>query len=272
MNTIYPSLSYPTRVDRLVISDFDETYMPYLDSDKWRSGIGDLELFVESNRERLSLLIGWVTGSSLSSVIKKVDGNISRLPHFIAPCLGSELYWVNGNSIEVSEQWEALIRDSGFRPERVEGAIEALRAEGIDMPKQIEDYQGRNQKVYYYYPSDSYLNDIERIKDIASQIGAKALVTMCNPAAGDPENCYDVQFLPKCCGKSEVMHFVMNSYGVAVENTWAFGDSFNDYEVLMAAGNPYLVANADLALKSLFPQSILKHSYCHGIKEALERI
>lgn len=271
-NIMYPSFDYPSEARRLIICDFDETYMPYSDKDKKESGINELEIFVDNNCQRLGLLLGWVTGSSLAAVLRKSQGYVNRFPHFIATSLGSELYWVNDNQIQVSDEWEKLIQESGFKKENIRELVCSLRDKGISLPKQVEDYQGKNMESYYYFLSDNSKNDLLHIEELASECNIKALITKCNPAAGDPENCFDVQFLPMCCGKKEILNFLINSLHIDIENTWAFGDSFNDYEILNEVRNPYIVANADPTLKEMIPHAVLNHKYSHGIKEALKNI
>ena len=66
--------------------------------------------------------------------------------------------------------------------------------------------------------------------------------------------------------------FIANNLNVPLRDTWAFGDSLNDYEMLIYAGNSFALANADPALKSRMNNSVLKYKYCYGIMEALKKI
>lgn len=267
--TSFSSFDYPMEVKRLVICDFDETYMPYSKDKKRSCGIYELETFINSNTEKLSLLIGWVTGSSLKAVIRKSQNHINKYPHFIASSLGSEFYWLKNGKIQESEEWNKQIEDSGFIKENIKCITESLQNKKILLVKQVDDYQGKYMESFYYYMSDKTEKDILEIKETASKYQIKSHITPCNPAAGDPENCYDVQFMPKCCGKKEVLCFLLKKFNLDIQNTWAFGDSFNDFDILSSVGNPYLVANADLNLKKQMPKAILKGEYCHGIKESL---
>lgn len=263
---------YPKCVSRLICCDFDETYMPHNEYDKKHSGIVELEQFIDENNNRLSGIIGWISGSSIISIIKKAEHNISKYPHFIAASLGTELYWIMDNKLCISEEWRNRILDSGFDKSNIVKIISELAIKGIILQKQKDDFQGIFMESYYYYSSKDEDEHILVIKNISLKYNVKAEISYCNPAAGDPQECYDIIFIPNCCGKKEVLMFIANYFNVPLRNTWAFGDSLNDYEMLKYAGNSFALANADPALKSKMNNSVLKHKYCHGIMEALKKI
>lgn len=263
-----PSYDYPSEVAKIVFCDFDETYLPYSDENKSKSGIRELEDFIQENRQKLSLIIGWVTGSSLDAALRKSSGYISRVPHFIASSLATELYWVEGNEIYESDVWEERINDSGFSKENIKKVVDSLRNQGVELSDESPDYQGRFMECYYYRITEKEQEDLSLIRDTAATFNVKAVVTKCNPATGDPADCYDVQFIPVCCGKEQILLFISRQFAVRKENTWAFGDSFNDLELLKEAGNGFLVNNADPETKKVFP-SVLDKDYCYGIKDQL---
>jgi kanosamine-6-phosphate phosphatase len=112
---------------------------------------------------------------------------------------------------------------------------------------------------------------MDLIQTLAKRLNIKASISKCNPNAGDPADCYDVDFIPACCGKDEILFFLCDELNVSKNNTWAFGDSFNDFPMLKNAGNAYLVGNADAVAKKQF-NSVLNSNYCFGIKTKLEEI
>lgn len=278
MNTLinsaggFDTFKYPKCVNRLICCDFDETYMPYNEYDKKHSGIVELEQFIDENNDKLSGIIGWISGSSIFSIIKKAKHNISKYPHFIAASLGTELYWIIDKKLCISEEWRNNIVDSGFDKNNIAKITSELAIKGIILHKQKNDYQGIFMESYYYYSSKDEYKHILEIENISLKYNVKTEVSYCNPAAGDPQECYDILFIPNCCGKKEVLMFVANNLNVHLRDTWAFGDSLNDYEMLIYAGNSFALANADPALKSRMNNSVLKHKYCHGIMEALKKI
>lgn len=49
---------------------------------------------------------------------------------------------------------------------------------------------------------------------------------------------------PKSVNKGEALKYVLNFLGISAENVQAFGDYFNDKEMLQVAGRSYLMKNA----------------------------
>lgn len=84
----------PRHVEAVAFSDLDETYLAHTPT---AAGVADreaLEDYLVEAAGRHGLLFGWVTGSSLPSVMSKVRAHRLRmLPHFIACSLGTELLW-----------------------------------------------------------------------------------------------------------------------------------------------------------------------------------
>lgn len=266
------SFSYPQEIHKIVFCDFDETYYPSHYGNRKDSGINELEEFVNKNCYERSFIIGWVTGSNLDSLFKKASGYLTYYPHFIGCSLGTELYWTHDNSVTTSTEWNKRISESGFKKENINHIVNKLSTEkNIVLTKQAEDYQGNYLGSYYYNITENELTDINIIKDYASNLNIKTSISKCNPATGDPENSYDINFIPTCCGKKEIVTFVCEHMNVDTENTWAFGDSFNDLEMLGCVNNSFLVANTDSCAKQHFSR-VLHNKYCAGIMEGIEQI
>lgn len=264
------SFDYPSKIERIICSDFDETYLPF-GNNKNESGIRELEDFMDDHVNDLSAIIGWVTGSSLESVLNKSRGYISRLPHFIAGSMGTELYMIEDTKISESQKWIERIVNTGFSKEKIGELVELLQIAGIRLYKQIDDYQGKYMECYYYKISENLREDLALIKKAADNFNMKAILTKCSIGAGDPPDCYDLQFVPLCCGKEQILLFLSEQLSVKPENTWAFGDSCNDLEMLNAAGNAFLVGNADPTAKKMF-KFTLPENYCYGIKNKLSEM
>lgn len=267
MNT-YP---FPARIDRVVCSDLDETFLPFSDIDKPKSGIPILEDFLFNNISSHNLIFGWITGSNLKSALNKTRQHINYLPHFIASSLGTEFYWIkNGEAVEPAS-WINLLSDSGYSKQNVTEILNALSLQGIDLIFQPEDYQGKYKSAFYYFIKNSQEEDFEQIKKIAFLNKCKVLFNRSNPAAGDPENSYDVEFIPTCCGKGEVVDFLKSELSLNRESFYAFGDSFNDFSMFSKVGHAFLVANADPMAKIDHPH-VLSENYCLGIVNKLKQL
>lgn len=62
-------------------------------------------------------------------------------------------------------------------------------------------------------------------------------------------------------GKGKGLNILCHHFGIAPENTYAFGDNFNDVSMLEAAGHAFIMSSADSLLLTQFPNhtdSVLK--------------
>lgn len=57
-------------------------------------------------------------------------------------------------------------------------------------------------------------------------------------------------------GKDKGLHLLCEHFGIPLENTYAFGDSYNDAPMLRAAAHPYLMSIAPADLKAEFSTQI----------------
>ena len=265
------SYTFPEKIKHVVCSDLDETFLPFADEHKPYSGIVELEQFLISNIESKSMIFGWITGSSLSSALRKTKGYITRYPHFIASCLGTEFHWIINNEIKESDAWKSRILASGYKHSSVDLIIAELEKQHICLEKEGDDYQGMYKSTYYYHINGDTVTDFLLIEELAANYHVKVLFNKCNPGAGDPENCYDVEFMPHCCGKGEAVDFLIKELDLTPENIYCFGDSFNDFSMFARTKNAFLVGNADPEAKRRHPQ-VLEKEYCYGIRSKLEEL
>ncbi|MCD8174206.1 MAG: HAD hydrolase family protein [Alistipes sp.] len=261
----------PKKVRRLVCCDFDDTYLPFSDAEKPYSGIIGLEDFLDQYNDRLSVAIGWISGSSIEALLRKSNNHVRRLPHFIASSLGSEFYWVTVDGLMPSYEWSARIAESGFHLEELRRAVKEIKAAGVNLSPQHPDYQGQMIETYFYIASPAMEQEIKTMEEVCRNHRIKFVMSGCNPAAGDPAGYFDVQFMPIPCGKAEAAEFAAAVFGLGREDVWAFGDSLNDMQMLSFAGHPYLVANADPNAIASFG-NVVNGRYCHGIREKLAEL
>lgn len=266
-----PTYHFPDTISRVICSDMDETFIPFSEANRRKSGISVLEAYLLQNISRHSMIFGLITGSNLDSALRKIKECRTRVPHFIASSLGTELHWFKHGNMYESEEWISRVSSSGYQKENIHVVIEKLSAHGVNLIFQPDDYQGRFKSALYYPIRESIESDFFAIESMALQYCMKVLFSRSNPAAGDPENCYDVEFIPPCCGKGEVVDFLQNSLSILAKDTYCFGDSFNDFPMFSRTENAFLVSNADPGAKKKHPQ-VLTKAYCFGIKEKLEEL
>lgn len=112
---------------------------------------------------------------------------------------------------------------------------------------------------------------MKNIKEIAEQYQVGVNINRCNPLAGDPEDCYDVDFIPIGTGKDEFVKFILGKYDLRRENAIAFGDSGNDLKMLKAVQHGYLIQNATEEAKKAHSM-LVQGEYSIGILNTLKHI
>lgn len=262
---------WPDKIDHIIFFDFDETIRPYKEEARCADKISKLEDLLADLSKNHNVIFGWISGSNMSALLKKSAGYIGLYPHFVGSSLGSELMLSNGSGFGISTEWEDHINRSGFDVSLIDRFVELATQRGYALTKQDEAYQGRFKSSYYLRESATVPQEllVSGLISCNPHGSLSVFATRCNPAAGDPEDAYDVDILPSCASKGRQCEFLANLFSVPKENTVAFGDSANDAEMLGFVAHPYVVANGDLtAIPGKF--TVTKGSYCEGIVGALE--
>nr|WP_255344967.1 HAD-IIB family hydrolase [Streptomyces avermitilis] len=242
----------------MVFSDFDETYLAHSGTPEQVRSRQALENYLEDAGERHGLLFGWVTGSSLSSVLGKARRHGLRfLPHFIACSLGTELHVISEAGIQPEPGWQRRMLTTGEHLEGLaEEAFRELRTRGVPLVPQSCRAPGSRVISYYYFAQDPERDarQLALIRRTADRLSLGVNLSRCNPAAGDPDDCYDVDFLPRDCGKRHIVEYICRLYAVSEADAFAFGDSGNDLEMLTAVGRGLLVGNCTEEARARYPQ------------------
>lgn len=264
---------WPTRIQSIIFLDFDETVRPSTATRRLGTKIRELEALLVHLAMRKGAIFGWVSGSNTSALFRKASDYIGVFPHFIGSALGSELSLSDGRAYEASVQWARHIHDSGYRAHMIDDFVRAATRRGFDLRLQDAAFQGANKRSYYLDAAQLRALDSSPRELIAcnEESALSVLVTKCNPAAGDPEDTFDVDVVPRCCGKGQQCAFVSDLFAVKPRDTVAFGDSDNDSDMLRFAGAPYVVGNGDLEnINASF--EVTQGEYCDGILRTLEQI
>jgi kanosamine-6-phosphate phosphatase len=266
-----PHLRLPDPVGWAAFSDFDETYLAHAASPGQRAHLAALEEFLLTEAVEHGLLFGWVTGSSLASVREKMARCGARvLPHFVAGALGTELTFFPDGVARPDPEWRQLLRDSGFDRDRVTRAVEDLARHGVELFPQDSGNRTEFLVNHYFRSLGDPRRDersLDLVRDLAREYRLGLNISRCNPATGDPADCYDVDFLPPVCGKRNVVRHLCTRFGVAPERTLAFGDSGNDLEMLGAVHHGYLVANCTAEARGRFPR-VSPHPHAQALLTA----
>ncbi|MGD8192687.1 HAD-IIB family hydrolase [Brevibacillus ginsengisoli] len=279
MNVSLNQSAFPSATQEakyLIFFDFDETYYPHACTDELLNSLYELEEYLNKLSREHFVKVGWVTGSNLHHIVHKMErAHMRYTPHFIASNLGTEVYDVRENGqLIANTDWESRLQKSGFSHEMVIELVKELYHQyRIELVEQTQFSHQRYKLNYYYYESSKTQThyDLQIIRHLAKINGIGLNINRCNPKAGDPADAFDVDFIPLCTGKQEIVTFMMNHYNVPFTNTIAFGDSGNDVDMLKAVKHGYLLANATEEAKRLHPQ-VTRSEYAKGIVEVLKAI
>lgn len=189
-------LQFLTVIRTVVCCDLDETSIPSDSDEKALGGVDLLESYITSSAEEKGILAGWITGTNLDSAWQKSSGYISRSPHFICCSLGTEFYWVKYGRLCPSVTWAERIRRSGYSRQNVNSLVRIIMDKGMSQQRQPEGYQRPFKVSYYYSEGPAMADDFATIWTLADEQRIRVVFTRCNPATGDPPDCYDVEFIP----------------------------------------------------------------------------
>ncbi|KPB03426.1 HAD-IIB family hydrolase [Bacillus sp. CHD6a] len=268
--------TFTNETDFLLFLDFDETYFPHECNEEQRIMLKELEAYLNRVSLTYRIKVGWVTGSSLQQVQDKVrKANLHYFPHFISSNLGTEIWEIDQKrNVKPVSQWDDHISHSGFSHQLVEDIlIELKNVYGIKLYPQTQLGQQEYKMNYYYYKTSHAIVEyhLAIIKRLACNSGISVNINRCNPKAGDPENAYDIDFIPKGTGKKAVVQFMRHYYQVPFERTLAFGDSGNDIDMLKAVKHGYLLKNATDEARKLH-RFITNKEYGEGVMEICKTI
>ncbi|MGE6490162.1 HAD family hydrolase [Exiguobacterium sp. NPDC077395] len=249
----------------LICFDFDETYFPHACTPAQLASVRRLEDFLERHSSKFSTM--WVTGSSLASLHEKVKrANLRFWPHRIASSLGTELYQIetDGTFVEDEVYQELFPSDFVSRVERIVSQTGQMRIQLDEQPG-----NGMSPWIRSYYARDQVGSWRETLRMLTDSAGIAVNISQCNPNAGDPADAFDIDFYPIHAGKVSSIEYVCATSSFVREDTYAFGDSGNDLNMLAHVGNGYLVNNATEQAKRLHSK-VTKKPYAEGILEVLE--
>lgn len=259
---------------QIVFCDFDETYYPHTLNEVSERYIYELEDYLAEKSNTGELIVGWVTGSNITSILEKMKiGKFRYLPHFIASNLGTEITYYTENHLgEQDLDWNSRLNSGLFTEKTIADILNQLQEiDKISLSSQTQLGSSRFKRNFYYQEQNE-LDDkknVLAIKTVAKQHGIAVNINRCNPLAGDPADSYDVDFIPIGTGKEEVVQFMIDKYNIQKENTFAFGDSGNDLSMLKAVKHGYLVENATREAKAAHSK-VTVGPYAQGIISILK--
>ncbi|WP_414054422.1 HAD-IIB family hydrolase [Macrococcus equi] len=259
---------FPSTVQYLVCSDFDETYFAHNLSNA--PDVKDLDKYIHQSADKYGILFGIISASTKEMIETCFSiGHYDYYPHFISTNSGTEIYYVKDNEFVRDEDYHTFFKDLNLDKSIIIDIEEQLRKENIDLITQKPFENAPFSRNYYYKAiGEKDKEHIEKIKSLGKAHNFNVNVSKCNPLIGDPEGYYDVDFYPSIAGKHAVVNYLTQKFNINPEHTFAFGDSGNDISMLNAVKHGYLVSNATEEAKSLY-QRHTNAPYNKGILEIL---
>jgi kanosamine-6-phosphate phosphatase len=256
----------------VVFADFDETYLAHDGAPERRRDRRALEEFLIEEARARGIVFGWVADGPIDAVSESVAAHGLRvLPHFLASSRGAEIeLFSREGGRRPWPEWEARLAAGGlFSRSRVLAAVGDLERRGLVLER--HDH-GRRLERYRFEPARAWRigEALAWIRQAADRNGVSAHVAPCHPALGDPEGAYDIDFIPRCAGKRQVVEFVLERLGLPRSRAVSFGDDVGDLDMLQAVEHGYLVDNATDEARCRFPRTA-GASYARGILDVLER-
>ncbi|MFP3324958.1 HAD family hydrolase, partial [Planococcus sp. SIMBA_160] len=104
-------------------------------------------------------------------------------------------------------EWMKRLDAQGFSDAKIEDILQTVREKGITLKAQTQLGSSGYKKNFYYQEQDERtdLHHLSFIQTLAKERGVAVNINKCNPLAGDPADCYDVDFLPVGTGKDEIV-------------------------------------------------------------------
>lgn len=260
----------------IVFCDFDETYYPHETNEEITRNIYELEEYIRQQSEEKGLKLGLVTGSSVDSVFSKMKkAGMRYLPHFIASDLGTEItYFHDDGTSRTDQEWLKRIKGDQFSMKKTQTIRSALKEHyNIVLVPQTQMGISKYKHNFYYFQQHSKKDEkaLEAIRKMASHYQVGININRCNPLAGDPEEAYDIDFIPLGTGKGEIVSYMLQKHNLSAHQAAAFGDSGNDVNMLRSVKYGYLLANATEEAKAQHTK-MANERYSKGILITLQNI
>jgi kanosamine-6-phosphate phosphatase len=261
-------LTFPDFFRFAVFSDFDESWYAHSRTVENVNGLRTLESYLEDYIQlKKDLLVGWVSGCTTDLIVKRIEAHDSNLifPHFIAGAHGTELNFCCNGTFKKDTQWEKKVKNSGFNKEVTRVLVSNLKDVGIVLIPQVQE----GEFIHSFYLPLEKADKINTILEFSKKIGVHVNISQSNHLAGDPDNTFDIDFLPFNCSKKLIVKYLLQKFNIEISNAFAFGDNVTDLEMLSFVGNGYLLKNATCIAKKQYSK-ILNKPYACGIYSCLK--
>lgn len=130
--------------------------------------------------------------------------------------------------------------------------------------KPFKELQGKEiTKIFYISDNAKKLAKLE--KELRERYSDILNITLSN------DNCVELMY--KGVSKAEAVKEVLKREGISLEESIAFGDGLNDYEMLSTVGEGFVMGNGSERLKKLLPNNeVIKPNSENGVAKKLKEL
>lgn len=215
--------------------------------------LGVLNEELAAQRDRL--MIVYVTGRSLSSVVRLMEAHSLLAPDFIVAGVGTSIH--QGPGWESDIHWPRRI-SRGWNAERVRSIASFHSA----LIPQAPDSQGPFKCSYHLSEAQAEAT----IASLQESLKAHSVDARIIFSSGR-----DLDILPARGGKGNALRYLATRVGISLSMLLTCGDSGNDRDMLSLGGPAAVMANAQPELLTSPPAGayLCQAGYAAGIREAL---
>ena len=230
----------------LLVTDLDGTIIPHGDAPDHS---GAIEVFRTAVLGDPDLVLVYVTGRHHELALAGIDRHGLPLPRALGCDVGTALYWRDGESWRLDEDYRALMAQKLGEP-RPAGAgwseIDRLLEDVPDIRLQPAQRQSQFKRSYYISPAATSAVVLDRLRTRFDENGwSLHLVASVDPAGGLGL----LDCLPAGVDKSTCLEYVRQQLGAAPDRTVFAGDSGNDVAALLSGNLAIVMGNAPAAVK-----------------------
>ncbi len=236
----------PNPDKKMVCTDLDGTFIG--DDDSMH------ELLRVIKDKYISLVFS--TGRHLRSVMAFINEKGIRKPDACICLVGTEIYFLSKGECVLDNNWSQIISQGWKREE-----IVRLLADIKELVWQDEEWQTEFKASYFLKENQTKV--LQEINQRMQKAPVKAHMIYSSGQFLD--------FLPPTAGKSEAVRYVVDNFGLRIENVIVCGDSGNDLDMFNIGFKGIIVGNAHDELRSFEGENAYHatREYSAGIIEGL---
>lgn len=255
----------------MIFFDLDETIFDHHDNSHY--WYHELESYLMYLKIKYALTFGIITGANFFETKKKIKAlNMKLWPDFIAVGFGTDIYHRTNTHYLLDFKWRSQ-QQAVYNKNTISMILSILEKNDIKLVKEAHRSENNLKDSFYYLnpmPHITTTNQmkIKLIRLLCYKYKIKVIISQCNPNIGDPKNAFDVDFIPRTCGKENVAKYLVKKHDIAKPFVFAFGDSENDLSLLKSVQYGYAVSNATSNLKKYITNQC-KYDHAQGILDSL---